>query len=70
MVNSLLLGTLHTDVLVLNAGLERTLLARCRDQSNWRGVDVIIVSFWNLKLYTVICPGVDVVVSIKYGIWL
>jgi hypothetical protein len=64
-IHGLRLWTLHTDVLVLNASLQSTLLAGSGDKCNRRGIDVVVEPFWNLKLDPIICPWMNIIVSIK-----
>lgn len=70
MVDGLLFGTLHTNILVYNSRFEVALNSRSRDQRDGRGVDVVVKSFWDFQVDTVVGPWIDIVVAIKNWIWI
>lgn len=64
-VDGLFLWALHANVLVLDTRLERTLLARGGNESDWRGIDIVVEAFRHLELDTIVCPRMDIIVSIE-----
>lgn len=70
MVDSLPFRPLHADIFMLAPSSGLTLYARGGYQSNWRGVNVVVISFWDFEVDTIVSPWMDVNVTIASWIWI